>query len=108
MLHYIFNFLKADVTPMLPDPNTTFAVMVATLYGATFHLIVGGDARRLALFLLASWLGFGLGHVSGVLLEINIVNIGALRIVTATLGAFTALLAAKLLTARTPRKRITR
>lgn len=93
---------------MLPDPNTTFAFIVATLFGAGFHLFVGGDARRLALFLLSGWIGFGLGHGLGVLFEINILNIGTLRIFTAVLGALVALFAASLLTTRSPRKRAAR
>lgn len=93
---------------VLPDPNTTFAFIVATMLGAGFHLIFGGDARRLALFLLSAWVGFGLGHLLGALFEINILNIGTLRVVTATLGALVALLSASFLTTRTSRKRAAR
>jgi hypothetical protein len=59
---------------------------------------MGGDARRLALFLLSGWVGFSLGHALGVVLDINILNIGTLRIVSASLGAIVALLAAHVLT----------
>jgi hypothetical protein len=93
---------------MLPSPNTTFAFIVATLYGAIFHLIFGGDARRLALFLLSGWIGFGLGHVFGVIFDISIFNIGTLRLVTATLGALVALVAAYFFTSKTTQKRVSR
>nr|PZN54509.1 MAG: hypothetical protein DIU68_10410 [Chloroflexota bacterium] len=86
----------------------TFAFIVATLYGALFHLIVGGDARRLALFLLAGWLGFAVGHMLGVTLQIDILNIGALRVFSATIGALIALIVAAALTARQPRRRLSR
>jgi uncharacterized membrane protein YjjP (DUF1212 family) len=82
----------------LPAPNTTFAFILATLFGAAFHLIVGGDARRLALFLLSGWIGFGLGHTLGVIMDINLFNIGTLRIVAASAGALIALLAAAFFT----------
>lgn len=82
----------------MPGPTATLGFILATLFGAMFHLIVGGDARRLALFLLSGWVGFGLGHVLGVVFEINILNIGTLRIVSASFGAIVALVAAYFLT----------
>ena len=82
----------------MPGPTLTFGFLLATLYGAAFHFIVGGDVRRLALFLLSAWVGFSLGHILGVMFAIDILNIGTLRVVAATLGAFTALVAARVLT----------
>lgn len=82
----------------LPGPTLTFGFLLATLYGASFHFVVGGDIRRLAVFLLSAWVGFGLGHTLGVTFDINVMNIGTLRVAAATLGAFTALLAAHVLT----------
>lgn len=79
-------------------PTTIFGFILATLFGAGFHILVGGDARRLALFLLAGWVGFGVGHLVGVLFMVNIFNIGTLRIATATLGAVLALIGTHLLT----------
>jgi uncharacterized membrane protein YjjP (DUF1212 family) len=90
---------------LLPGPTLTFAFILATLIGALFHLIVGGDARRLALFLLAGWLGFAVGHVVGVALEIDLFNIGTLRALPAGVGSLIALVVALLLTAQRPRKR---
>jgi hypothetical protein len=82
----------------MPSPSVGFGFILATLYGAVFHFIFGGDARRLALFLLAGWLGFALGHSFGVILGVNVFNIGPLRFFSATLGAWLALLAARFLT----------
>ena len=89
----------------MPGTTLTFAFILATLLGALFHLIVGGDARRLALFLLAGWLGFAIGHVVGAALEINLLNIGTLRVLPAGVGSLIALIFALLLTAQRPRKR---
>lgn len=89
----------------MPGTTLTFAFILATLFGAVFHLIVGGDARRLALFLLAGWLGFGIGHIVGVALEINLFNIGTLRVLPAAVGSVITLVFALLLTAQRPRKR---
>lgn len=85
-------------------PTTIFGFILATLFGAAFHILVGGDARRLALFLLAGWIGFGAGHLIGVLFTINIFNIGTLRIATATLGAILALVGTHVLTTDTNRR----
>lgn len=92
----------------MPSPILTFAFILATLYGAAFHLILGGDAKRLAVFLLASWIGFGLGQIVGITFGIDAYLIGALRVVSATLGSFTALVAASFLTSKRLRKRPTR
>lgn len=73
--------------------------------GAVFHLIFGGDARRLALFLLAGWIGFAVGHFIGVVFEINLLNIGMLRIVTASIGAVATLITVQVLTAGQSRRR---
>ena len=90
----------------MPSPTTTFAFILATLLGAVFHLIVGGDTRRLALFLLAGWVGFSLGHIMGLVLDISILNIGTLRFATALFGAAVALVMARVLTSN--RARLTR
>lgn len=89
-------------------PTTTFAFIVATMFGAAFHLVLGGDARRLALFLLAGWLGFGLGHLLGVLFQIDLFRIGTLRIIPAVLGATVALFVASMLTSSLARNRTSR
>ena len=86
-------------------PTTIFGFILATLFGAAFHIFVGGDARRLALFLLAGWVGFGLGHLVGVIFSINVFNIGTLHIATAVLGAVMALVSAHVLTTDKNRNR---
>lgn len=85
---------------MLPGPTTTFGFILATLCGAGFHFVVGGDARRLALFLLAAWVGFGLGHTAGGFLGINVMNVGPLRVIPALAGTLVALVASHVLTVK--------
>jgi hypothetical protein len=70
---------------------------VSTVYGALFHLWLGGGARRLALFLLAAWLGFALGHFVGEALSIGVLKVGPLNLLTATVGSAVALGAARIL-----------
>ncbi|MDQ7035170.1 MAG: hypothetical protein Q9P01_10145 [Anaerolineae bacterium] len=73
---------------MILGPTFVFAFVIATMMGALFHLIVGGNARRLALFLLAGWIGFALGHIGGGTLGISFLPIGQLRIVRQFLERF--------------------
>lgn len=82
----------------MPNPIFTFAFIIATMLGATFHFLMGGGARRLALFLLTSWVGFLLGHYIGVAFDINILNIGALRLVPATVSTIVLLIFAHIFT----------
>ena len=80
----------------MTNPATLLlAVALATMYGAAFHLWQGGGARRLALYLLAGWLGFTLGHVLGNLLGIQFLMIGQLNFLTATIGSALALVLAR-------------
>lgn len=92
----------------MPSPTLTFAFILATLYGAAFHLILGGDARRLAIFLLASWFGFGAGQFIGITLRINLYNVGTLHVVAATAGALAALIVTSFLTSQRMRRRTAR
>jgi hypothetical protein len=76
----------------VPSPSLVFSFILATLFGSTFHFIAGGDARRLALLLMAAWTGFALGQIAGELLNLDIANIGPLYLVSASLGALVTLL----------------
>lgn len=92
----------------LPSPTFTFGFIIATLIGAIFHLVVGGDFRRLALYLLCGWAGFGLGHVAGTLFGIETFNIGTLRAFPAIMGSLIALIVALSLSSGRARKRSAR
>jgi uncharacterized membrane protein YeaQ/YmgE (transglycosylase-associated protein family) len=82
----------------MPGPSLIFAITLATLCGSLFHLLSGGDARRLALFLVAGWIGFALGHITGDLLAVDVFDIGSLNALNALAGAIVALVVARLLT----------
>jgi uncharacterized membrane protein YjjP (DUF1212 family) len=82
----------------MPGPLFVFAFVVATLIGAGFHLIFGGNARRLAVFLLAAWLGFALGQIAGQSFGIELFPVGSLYMVTAVSGSILVLIAALVFT----------
>lgn len=84
----------------MPSPILVFAFILATMFGALFHLIVGGDVRRLALYLSAGWLGFTLGHILGMALDISFLRVGSLYALPASIGSILSLVAARVFIVR--------
>lgn len=66
--------------------------LVASAYAALFHLIIGGPIRRLLLYLIAAWLGFAVGQFAGSLVSMDLFKVGTLHLLTASVGAWFALL----------------
>lgn len=73
--------------------------LLATAYGAGFHLLMGGPAKRILLYVLAAWIGFAIGHFLGDMLNLELLKLGALHLFSASLGAWIALIASWWLTA---------
>ena len=71
--------------------------MLATLLAAIFHVIFGGDVRRMARFMLAAWFGFAMGQMIATTLALNILKIGSLHVGPASLCALGALFLVHLL-----------
>ena len=62
-------------------PTLLFALLVALLYGALYHLLRGGEFWRLLLYLGLSVLGFVAGHLIGlwrgwIFLPLGSLNLG--------------------------------
>ena len=76
----------------LASPGLVFSLLLATAYGAGFHLLFGGRLAKLVLYLLASWMGFALGQWVGGILGLGILDVGPVHAFTASLGAWLALL----------------
>ena len=68
-------------------PTLFLGLILSTLYGALFHLWLGGNAGRLLLYLILSWIGFWLGQFIGDLLNITFDNFGQLHIVLASMSS---------------------
>ena len=73
---------------MMTIPSLLFGLIIASLYGALYHLIRDGGPWKLLLYILFSWVGFGLGHSLGGWLGIQFFSIGAFNLGFATLGSF--------------------
>ena len=66
-------------------PTLIFGGLVATLYGAIFHLIRGGGLGKLILYILLSWVGFFSGQFIAERTGWEFINIGALNLGIATI-----------------------
>lgn len=85
---------------MFLSPSLALGFIMATLCGAAFHVVIGGDARRLAFFLIAGWVGFLLGQSVGTAFGITLLSIGSLHTFAGILGSLLALVAARILSGR--------
>ena len=68
-------------------PSLVFALIIASLYGALYHLIRGGGLGRLLLFLIFGWAGFAAGHLVGTWQEWILLPVGELNLGMSTLGS---------------------
>ena len=68
-------------------PSLIFAFLIASLYGALYHLIRGGGPGRIIMYLLFGWLGFALGHFVGIWQEWLLLPVGQLNLGMSTLGS---------------------
>lgn len=85
----------------MPNPVFVFAFVIATMYGFGFHVMLGGNARRMALFLVTSWVGFLLGQYIGGYLDIALLRIGVIHLAPASVTAVALLIFAHALTVET-------
>ena len=69
-------------------PSLIFAFLIASLFGALYHLIRGGGLGRLLLFLILGWVGFAVGHLAGIWQGWILFQLGELNLGLSTLGSF--------------------
>ncbi len=72
-------------------PSLLFAVLIASLYGAVYHLIRDGGPGQLLIYLLMAWAGFAVGHLLGVWRGWILLPVGPLNLGMATLGSLLVL-----------------
>lgn len=73
-------------------PSFIFGFLIASLYGALYHLVRGGRLGKLILYLFLGWLGFVLGHLAGAYQGWILFPLGQLNLGMSTLGSFFFLL----------------
>jgi len=72
-------------------PTLVFAFLIASLYGALYHLIRGGGPGRLFQYLVLGWVGFALGHLVGIWQDWLLFPLGQLNLGMSTLGSLVLL-----------------
>jgi hypothetical protein len=73
-------------------PALLFALLVALLYGALYHLVRGGGFWRLVLCLRLSILGFAAGHLVGMWRGWLLLPLGTLNLGLSSIGSILVLL----------------
>jgi len=71
----------------MSTPMLLLGFILSTLYGAFFHLLRGGKAGRLLLYLILAWVGFWFGQLVGSYLPWSFDSIGQLHVLFATVGS---------------------
>jgi hypothetical protein len=79
----------------LSSPALVLSIIIASAYGALFHVWKGKTAKDLLVYLAAGLVGFGLGQLAGDTLRLGIFMIGQVHIIEASLMCWLILLIAK-------------
>jgi len=72
-------------------PTLLFALLIALLYGAVYHLIRGGGFWRLVLYLFLGVLGFAVGHLVGLWRGWVFIPLGSLNLGVSSIGSIVVL-----------------
>ena len=67
-------------------PTLLFALLIALLYGALYHLLRGGGGWRVFLYLVLSVFGFAVGHLVGLWQGWGFMQLGSLNFGMSTAG----------------------
>lgn len=73
---------------MIQLPALLISLLLASVYAALFHLLLGRRLRDLPFYWLAALVGFAAGQVAGQMLDLVPWTVGQVRIVEATVIAF--------------------
>ncbi len=66
--------------------------LLSTIFASLFHLLLGGPAGRILLYVVMSNIGFLVGHFFGQGMEIELMRLGPLYLLTATIGSISFLI----------------
>lgn len=72
-------------------PAIVLGFVIATLFGALFHLWKDGGFGKLVLYLLLSWFGFFLGHLFAHWLSVKFLDVGPLHVGFGIIGTIVLL-----------------
>ncbi len=82
---------------------------IASACAFLFHVLRGGNLKRLSIYIAAAWTGFFSGHFLGELINLQLLRLGPLNLFAALLGTILSLvLTAILVKPNTSQKKIRR
>jgi hypothetical protein len=79
---------------ILISPGLAMSALLATVYGAAFHLWRGGGSGMLLRYLVAAWGGFALGQVISWLGGWELAMLGQVHVLEGTVGSLALMLIA--------------
>lgn len=91
----------------LMAPSLLLSILASIGIASMFHLWRGRTVVDLAVFLVVSAVGFGVGQLAGTVVRIPLLQIGEIHVVEATVGALLALAIANLVMTPVVRRRET-
>jgi hypothetical protein len=86
-------------------PALLLGLLISTLYGALFHLVRGGGASRLLLYLILGWAGFWAGQWLADQLDLTFASLGQIHLGLATLFSLGSLVLGSWLVRTEPGKK---
>ena len=81
----------------LLSPPLVLGLLVSIGYASLYHLWGGRNVRDLLLYLVAAGFGFIIGQTIGVITKIDLLQIGQIHMLEASIGAWCALIGVSLL-----------
>ena len=77
------------------SPPLVLSLVVASLYGGLFHVVWGQSWGEFLLFWITSIVGFGLGQAIGNVVGLNVLMVGQVHLLEASMVCWAALFVAK-------------
>ena len=68
-------------------PTILLSILIASLYGALFHVFAGGTRTRLLVYIVLSCAGFFAGHFIGAWMRWIVLRVGAVDLGMGTAGS---------------------
>jgi hypothetical protein len=75
-------------------PSIVFGILLASITALIYHLIRGGGARRMALFMVSAWISFFIGQAISILLRWELLRVGSINLFPALLATLIGLVMA--------------
>ena len=73
------------------SPSFFLAAIIATGVGLVYSIWRGGNLTRMALFVVAAWIGFAIGQLIGAVLDLHVLLIGEVHLLEGIIGSLTVL-----------------